>query len=807
MNKKIHTRITILILAIAFTLYSLVPMQALAATTFKRYKVIITTSKLNIRGTASTKGKLVGYYSKNNIVDIIGQSGSWLRTSKGYIASNYTKKYTTSTKAQTTPKTTFKSYKVIITTSKLNIRSTASTSGKIAGSFYKNNIIDVTGLAGSWLKTSKGYISSLYTQRYISTPSRGGQVGLDAGKYIKMNNDEQLLLSPGGIIDERYAVKGKTYQIIDDNNGYYGIKFGSILGYIPSSSATIVGGVPKNKLTLAWNYIYAKSSNKLYYDDSNDYANRNSASIGLDVISPTWFSVSGDAAKPSSIGVTDIADKEYVTTAHKNGYQIWACFKEGNDDRAYKVFYDQSVRDRVITQVLSLAKQYNIDGINIDFEGIGGIAQNKAGFTAFVTEFYTRAKALNLTVSADVIKPSTSQVWSKWYDRAALSNTVDYLMYMAYDEHASGSSQAGSVGSYAWVEDGIKNILAEGVPSSKLVLGVPFYLRDFTVMDVNTKYDSVIPTKSTSLYKQPTDSVQGTASDTQPGLVLKNNGLNQTKYTIDFNGQQGYIDQSYVNAVPANTLINPVNQGNSLRLPYDSVVSKVQTSVYNQSSESSNYKISDIAQGTALKYIGITGDMFSVEYNGQTGYVPQRDTALIAAGNNLLESSGVQGIILPYDSVLVTSLASIDSLQQQTADNKVADVDTGYNLKYKGTSGKWYIADYNGQSVYISTADSILVYANTKKTMVLGSTSLKMQTAYDRIAFYGGTTYYDSDAKQQVGVYYKDGAKHIVWLENAVSMGWRMDFVNKYDLPGIGAWQLYQETPDTWDVIKSKLKN
>ena len=88
-----------------------------------------------------------------------------------------------------------------------------------------------------------------------------------------------------------------------------------------------------------------------------------------------------------------------------------------------------------------------------------------------------------------------------------------------------------------------------------------------------------------------------------------------------------------------------------------------------------------------------------------------------------------------------------------------------------------------------------------------GSSSIKMQTALDRISSYGGTTYYDSASRQQVGTYYKDGTKHIVWLENTESMSWRMDFVNSYDLPGTAAWQLYQETPDIWNIIKAKLKN
>ena len=50
-------------------------------------------------------------------------------------------------------------------------------------------------------------------------------------------------------------------------------------------------------------------------------------------------------------------------------------------------------------------------------------------------------------------------------------------MLMAYDEHWRTSPRAGSVASMPWVTKAVEGTLAEGVPASKLVLGVPFYMR------------------------------------------------------------------------------------------------------------------------------------------------------------------------------------------------------------------------------------------------------------------------------------------------------------------------------------------
>jgi spore germination protein YaaH len=52
-------------------------------------------------------------------------------------------------------------------------------------------------------------------------------------------------------------------------------------------------------------------------------------------------------------------------------------------------------------------------------------------------------------------------------------------MIMAYDEHWSGSDKPGSVSTLAWAEEGVKQFLNYGIPRSKLMLGIPFYVREW----------------------------------------------------------------------------------------------------------------------------------------------------------------------------------------------------------------------------------------------------------------------------------------------------------------------------------------
>ena len=55
------------------------------------------------------------------------------------------------------------SYQVNITASALNIRTSPSTSGSIAGQYHQGDIVTVIAQSGDWLQTSKGYISTKYT--------------------------------------------------------------------------------------------------------------------------------------------------------------------------------------------------------------------------------------------------------------------------------------------------------------------------------------------------------------------------------------------------------------------------------------------------------------------------------------------------------------------------------------------------------------------------------------------------------------------------------------------------------------------
>lgn len=219
-----------------------------------------------------------------------------------------------------------------------------------------------------------------------------------------------------------------------------------------------VGG----KINMTWEHVYSRNPKTGSIGEMN----------GLNVISPTWFSIRDDKGN-----IGNKADSSYVKWAHSRGYQVWALFSNGFEpDWTHTVLASYDTRIKMIKQLLSFAELYDLQGFNIDFENV--YTKDKDSLTQFVRELMPLAHEQNLVISIDVTVKSNSEMWSLFYDRQALGELIDYMMVMAYDEHWAGDSEPGSVSSLSWAESGISRILEEdGVPASKLVLGVPYYTR------------------------------------------------------------------------------------------------------------------------------------------------------------------------------------------------------------------------------------------------------------------------------------------------------------------------------------------
>ncbi|MGV3489269.1 MAG: glycosyl hydrolase family 18 protein [Tuberibacillus sp.] len=313
-------------------------------------------------------------------------------------------------------------------------------------------------------------------------------------RLIKVTKAGPLVVD--GIPDERWTVTGKIYELKGENEDHYRVAIGKATGEIPKTSAEEVRLSRRPKLTVAW--LYGNNGNfELPYNGLDADA------LGLDVTSPTWFHREGDPAHPESIKVVSGGDREFVKAAHRKGYEVWGLIADFNADRNFAVYTNDQLIDKEINDIVSFAKDLNLDGINIDFEGFG--SRLRDDYSRYVEKLSARLKEEGLIVSIDVTKESDSDAWGKCYDRKEIAKFVDYVAYMAYDETGRLETIPGSTGSLPWVEDGIQELLAMGIAKEHILLGVPFYTRDWQEREVRGETESVLVTawEGVALYKAP----------------------------------------------------------------------------------------------------------------------------------------------------------------------------------------------------------------------------------------------------------------------------------------------------------------
>ncbi len=192
----------------------------------------------------------------------------------------------------------------------------------------------------------------------------------------------------------------------------------------------------------------------------------------INTISPTWFSLADNEGT-----VDSIASSAYVKTCHEKGVKVWGLVSNLTHPEVSTsaVLKDPEKRAFVTEQLLTYASTLGLDGINLDFESIS--AEDGPAYVQFIREFCLKAHEKDLVVSVDNYVP---REYTKHYDRQEQGIFADYVIIMGYDEHTSGSDEAGSVASLGFVADGIAKTL-EDVPKEKVVNALPFYTRTWTV--------------------------------------------------------------------------------------------------------------------------------------------------------------------------------------------------------------------------------------------------------------------------------------------------------------------------------------
>lgn len=256
---------------------------------------------------------------------------------------------------------------------------------------------------------------------------------------------------------------------VQTKSGYIG--YVEIKRYDKAGMETIT--LPKAEITLNYSPIkYDGKINMAFHQvfdaGASDFTSDVNSTKALNVVAPTWFRFTDDEGS-----IKSIANSNYVANAHNAGVKVWAVWTDVDNDVNLKtIFHSAEKRKLVIDTMIAKTSEYGIDGINLDLEKIPSDAGDD--WAEFIKELSVETHKAGIVLSVDNYAPTASTVH---YNRGVQGNVCDYVIVMGYDEHWATSSEAGSVASIGFVEEGIDNTNKSGVPMDKIINAVPFYTR------------------------------------------------------------------------------------------------------------------------------------------------------------------------------------------------------------------------------------------------------------------------------------------------------------------------------------------
>ncbi|MFB5191177.1 glycosyl hydrolase family 18 protein [Alicyclobacillus fastidiosus] len=190
---------------------------------------------------------------------------------------------------------------------------------------------------------------------------------------------------------------------------------------------------------------------------------------GINVASPTWFTLNDASGNISGNVLPDV-----VTYAHQHNIKVWVLVSNDfSSSLTHAVLQNPKARANLIDELSYQAKVYHLDGINVDFENVA--AADRDAFTAFMKQLHDTLSPAGVNLSVDVAPDIVPFNDSAAFFHAGLSDSVDEMVLMAYDEHWSSDQDPGPVADMPWVTQSVNDLLDTGVPTDKLVLGMPFY--------------------------------------------------------------------------------------------------------------------------------------------------------------------------------------------------------------------------------------------------------------------------------------------------------------------------------------------
>ena len=392
-----------------------------------------------------------------------------------------------------------------------------------------------------WVKDDKVYLNLTYVQEFTDLDAYITKDPYRIAIQYKFKNVKTVTVKKNTSIRYRGGIKsailtsvkkGTKLRLIEEMEDWDQVATDD--GYIGYIDKKKVGEAEKTKFERSFKreqYSYLTMDSKVNMvwhqvtsTDANAYfADATANMTGVNVISPTWFYLTD-----TSGNIASIASADYVSQAHEKGLQVWGLIDNFTQEvSTTETLSSTAARQNIISQLIQAAQDVGMDGINVDFESLSedvGIH-----FLEFLRELSIECHKNNLVLSVDNPVPED---FTSHYDRAEQGRVVDYVIIMGYDEHYVGS-EAGSVASLPWVEQGIQDTLDE-VPAERVINAIPFYTRLWKTTGGNVTSEAI-----------GMDQAQQTIADNNVETYWdKTTSQNYGKYDIDNSTYQIWLEDA-----------------------------------------------------------------------------------------------------------------------------------------------------------------------------------------------------------------------------------------------------------------------
>lgn len=392
-----------------------------------------------------------------------------------------------------------------------------------------------------WVKDDKVYLNLTYVQEFTDLDAYITKDPYRIAIQYKFKNVKTVTVKKNTSIRYRGGIKsailtsvkkGTKLRLIEEMENWDQVATDD--GYIGYIDKKKVGEAEKIKFERSFKreqYSYLTMDSKVNMvwhqvtsTDANAYfADAIANMTGVNVISPTWFYLTD-----TSGNIASIASADYVSQAHEKGLQVWGLIDNFTQEvSTTETLSSTAARQNIISQLIQAAQDVGMDGINVDFESLSEDVGTH--FLEFLRELSIECHKNNLVLSVDNPVPED---FTSHYDRAEQGRVVDYVIIMGYDEHYVGS-EAGSVASLPWVEQGIQDTLKE-VPAKRVINAIPFYTRLWRTTGGNVTSEAI-----------GMDQAQQTIADNNVETYWdKTTSQNYGKYDIDNSTYQIWLEDA-----------------------------------------------------------------------------------------------------------------------------------------------------------------------------------------------------------------------------------------------------------------------